>query len=75
MKKCSKKKTVAGKKLSGRTPEEVSPENNIDADKEAMSYSEYQRKPQAKSVRYMKSVKRPYRAPRMGTKGVRKKKI
>jgi len=62
-------------KLTGRDKAEVQPEENIDADKTATTYSEYQRRPQSRSVRYTKSIARPYRAPRMGTKSVRRKKI
>jgi hypothetical protein len=75
MKNCRKKKTVKKQETDGRDIIEVSPENNLNTDKEASSFSEFQRRPQSKSVRYAKSIKKPYRAPRMGTKSVRKKKI
>ncbi len=75
MKNCKAKKTVKKDKPSGRDIIEISPENNINVDKEATTYSEFQRKPQSKSVRYSKAMKRPYRAPRTGTKNVRRKKL
>lgn len=62
-------------KLTGRDKVEVQPEENINADKTAVTYSEFQRKPQSKSVRYTKTLVKPYRAPRLATKNVRRKKI
>ena len=69
------KKIKCKDKLAGRDKAEVQPEENIDVDKTAKTYSEYQRKPQSRSVRYTKAIAKPYRAPRMSTKNVRRKKI
>jgi len=59
----------------GRDQIEVEPGNNINVDKEAKTYSEYQRKPQSKSARFTKAIAKPYRAPRVGMQGQRKKKF
>ena len=65
------KKSV--KSIDKTEKEEMNP-SNINVDKEASTAS-FQRKPQSKSVRYGKQLARPHRAPRMGTRGTRMKKI
>jgi hypothetical protein len=71
-KKCEKKSVKA---KDGRDPIEVEPGENLNVDKESMSYSEYQRTPQSRSKRYTKTVKKSYRAPRTSLYGTRKKKL
>jgi hypothetical protein len=61
-------------KAMDKTEKEELNTNNINVDKEASTAS-FQRKPQSKSVRYGKQLARPYRAPRMGTRATRRKKI
>ena len=73
-----KKKTIKCVKRTtppGRDIIEVSPDNNINADKVAMTYNDFQKKRLAKSDRYKRQLTRPYRAPRMGMQATRRKKL
>jgi hypothetical protein len=67
-----KKKSV---KLQGRDKIEVEAQENVNADKEASNFNDFQRKPQSKSVRYSTNLTRQRRTPRMGTQEKRNKKL
>ena len=74
--KCVKlKKSVRKKQPEGRDKIEVEPEENLNADKTAKTFSDFQRQRESRSVRFAKSVKRPYYVKRMGFVGTRRKKI
>lgn len=70
-----KKKKCVKKKTEGRDKIEVQPEENIEVDKTAKTYSDFQKQRQSKSTGYTRAIKKPYRVSRTGTMGVRHKKI
>lgn len=62
-------------KATGRTKEEVRPEENTDVDKEAMTVGDFQRNRQSKSARYAHNLNRPRRVGRTTMGGQRRRKM
>lgn len=75
MKSVKAKKNVRKKQPEGRDKIEVEPGENLNVDKTAKTFSDFQKQRQSKSSRFINTVKRPHHVQRMGVMSVRKKKI